>query len=263
MILLQHDIEIIKEVSSLAVNSITKDQLAKIEKRLPEYYRTKSKIGHSHSQSSYALQTLTMLDDSPLSRMKQCLANIQTKFGAVSTAYYKIEKMKLDLKKWQKAKPDEYTELKIRQKQSDIASIQDSMGNSLRQIGMFQDFYDSIRISNKIPENWDEHDYEKQEIANMIRKSFRLGIQNISANTMPSMAVVEYWEQLGIHPQTGEAFIRNYLEQVKRMITDGKAPDIRVMYEFLDAMANQFKDSYKFALDRIGLTEIGSKEFMM
>ena len=120
-----------------------------------------------------------------------------------------------------------------------------------------------IRKANKIPENWDEKDYEKQEVANMIRKSFRLGIQNISANTMPSIAVVEYWEQLGIHPQTAEAYIRNYLEQVSRLIKDGKAPDVRVMYEFLDAMANQFKDAYKFALDRIGLTEIGSKEFMM
>ena len=36
---------------------------------------------------------------------------------------------------------------------------------------------------------------------------------------------------------------------------------MRVMYEFLDGMAEKFKDSYKFALDRIGLKELGSEEF--
>jgi len=36
---------------------------------------------------------------------------------------------------------------------------------------------------------------------------------------------------------------------------------VRVMYEFLDGMAERFKDSYKFALDRIGLKELGSEEF--
>jgi hypothetical protein len=135
------------------------------------------------------------------------------------------------------------------------------MGNSLREIGMFQDFYESIRIANNIPEVWTEHDYEKQEIANMVRRSFRIGIQNISNSGSVSVAAVEYWEQLGIHPQSAEAHCRNYLQQVDNIIKEGKEPDVRVMYEFLDGMAERFKDSYKFALDRIGLKELGSEEF--
>jgi hypothetical protein len=57
--------------------------------------------------------------------------------------------------------------------------------------------------NNNIPENWTEKDYEKQEIAHMVRSSFRIAIQDLSAIGRVSKAAVEYWEQLGIHPQIG------------------------------------------------------------
>ena len=247
---------------NLPEKAITKNQLEKIESRLPELHRVKAIIGHSTSQASYALQTLTMLDDSPMSRMKQCISNIEHKYQAVREAYFNIEKMKLEIKDLESNKPvSESSRLKIRENETNIESVQNGMGNSLREIGMFQDFYESIRKSNNIPEVWTEHDYEKQEIANMVRRSFRIGIQNISNGGSVSVAAVEYWEQLGIHPQSAEAHCRNYLQQVDNIIKEGKEPDVRVMYEFLDGMAEKLKDSYKFALDRIGLKELGSEEF--
>lgn len=68
------DIEIFKQVTDIA--TLDKAQIAKITARLPEYKRGSSIIGHSTSQSSYSLQTMQMISDSPLSRMKQCLAQI-------------------------------------------------------------------------------------------------------------------------------------------------------------------------------------------
>ena len=245
---------------NLPTKAITKNQLAKIESRLPELHRAKAIIGHSTSQASYALQTLNMLDDSPMSRMKQCLSNIEHKYQAVREAYFNIEKKKLENKDLRNNK-DEASRLKIRENETTIESIQNGMGNSLREIGMFQDMYEAIRKSNNIPEVWTEHDYEKQEIANMVRRSFRIGIQSLSNGHSVSIAAVEFWEQLGIHPQSAEAHCRNYLAQVDKIIKEGKEPDVRVMYEFLDGMAERFKDSYKFALDRIGLKELGSEEF--
>ena len=194
--------------------------------------------------------------------MKQCLSNIEHKYQAVREAYFNIEKKKLEIKDLKNNK-DELSRLKIRENETSIESIQNSMGNALREIGMFQDFYENIRKANNIPLQWNEHDFEKQEIANMVRKSFRLGIQTISNSHSVSIAAVEFWEQLGIHPQSAEAHCRNYLNQVQKIISDGKEPDIRVMYEFLDGMAEKFKDSYKFALDRIGLKELGSEDFRL
>ena len=95
----------------------------------------------------------------------------------------------------------------------------------------------------------------------MVRKSFRLGIQDITAYGRPSKASVEYWEQLGIHPQSAEAHVRNYLTQIQQIIEGGKEPTVESMYEFLDGMAIRFKDSFKFVLNRIGLDELGSEDF--
>ena len=257
-----NDVKLSNFSDGLTTNSITKKQLEKIESRLPELHRVKAIIGHSKSQASFALQTLNMIDCSAMSRMKQCISNIEHKYQAVREAYFKIEKMKLQIKDLESNKPvNETARLKIRENETTIESVQNSMGTALREIGMLQDFYESIRKSNNIPVQWNEHDYEKQEISNMLKKSFRLGIQDISAYGRLSRSSCEYWEQLGIHPQTAEAHCKNYLKQVDDIIKNGKEPPVTIMYEFLDGMAEHFKDSYKFALDRIGLKELGSKEF--
>ena len=79
------DIEIFKQVTD--ITTLNKEQIAKITARLPEYKRGKAIIGHGTSQSSYSLQTMQMVSDSPLSRMKQCLAQIDKKYQAIQEAY--------------------------------------------------------------------------------------------------------------------------------------------------------------------------------
>ena len=103
--------------------NITSPQLAKTEKRMGEFYRAKAIIGHSKSQSQYTLLTLTMLDDSPLSRMKQCLSQISRKYGAVKEAYYDIEKKKLELEELAKNR-DELSFIKIREIKSNIVDTE-------------------------------------------------------------------------------------------------------------------------------------------
>ena len=89
------NIELFSKVTDLA--TLDEEQIARITERLPEYKRGSSLIGHSTSQSSYSLQTMQMISDSPLSRMKQCLAQIDKKYKALQEAYYNIEKKKLTI----------------------------------------------------------------------------------------------------------------------------------------------------------------------
>ena len=192
------DIEVFKQVTDIA--TLDKEQVAKITSRLPEYKRGSSIIGHSTSQSSYSLQTMNMISDSPLARMKQCLAQIDKKYKAIQESYYKIEKKKLTVEKLRN-QTSEHSRLTVQEYQSQIESITMLMNTALRQIGMFQDMYDGIKKNNNIPDNWTEKDYEKQEISHMVKSSFRIAIQDLSATGRVSKAVVEYWEQLGIHPQ--------------------------------------------------------------
>lgn len=243
------------------LTTLNEEQLEKIKTRLPEFYRASAIIGHSTSQSSYSLQTMNMMDDSPLSRMKQCLSQINKKYLALQEAYFKIERKKISIERLQKNVTPS-SSLTIRQHTEQIKSISIFMENALRQIGMFQDMYDSIRKNNKIPENWTEKDFEKQEIQNMIKKSFRLGIQDVQATGNVSKSAVEYWEQLGIHPQVASILIQGYVISIRDKIEQKEDVTITHMHEFLDQMADKFKDSHKLALKRIGLDELGSEGFM-
>ena len=240
---------------------IDKKLLDKINKRLPEFNRAKSMIGHSKSQASYSLQTMNMLDSAPLSRMKQCLSQIRKKYDALQGAYYSIEEAKIEIKELEK-KSDELSRVKINKKMSEIESTSFMMSNTLRQLGMFQNMYDSIRKNNNIKEDWTEADYEKQEIENMIKSSFRLGVQELTATGRITNPCVEYWEQLGIHPQIAEARVRDYLTMTNDKIRNGDRVTIKDMYYFLDSMAEEFGDEWKHAIKRIGLDEIGASEFM-
>ena len=251
--------EIFKQVTDIA--TLDEKQIAKITARLPEYKRGSSMIGHGTSQSSYSLQTMQMISDSPLSRMKQCLAQIDKKYKAIQEAYYNIEKKKLTVEEL-RTSTSAHSILTVQEYNSQIESITVSMNASLREIGMFQDMYDSIKKNNNIPDNWTEKDYELQEISHMVKASFRLAIQDLSASGRVGKAVVEYWEQLGIHPQLAESRTRSYLVLIQEKINSSEKVTIRDMYDFLDKMAFEFKDAYQDALSRMGLDELGSEEFM-
>jgi hypothetical protein len=255
-----NDLVIPEEVSDLI--KIDKKLMDKINSRLPEFNRAKSMIGHSTSQTSYSLQTMNMIDSAPLSRMKQCLSQIRKKYEALQEAYFKIEKVKLEIKKLGKKKQTELTDVLIREKVSQIENISFSMSNAVRQLGMFQNMYDSIKKNHNIPDDWTEADYEKQEIENMIKSAFRLGIQELTAMGRFTNPCVEWCEQLGIHPQIAEQRIRDYMQATNDKMNNGEKVTVKDMYYFLDSMVEEFGEEWKHAIKRIGLDEIGATEFM-
>ena len=241
-----------------SISAIDKERIIS---RLPEFHRGSSIIGHSTSQASYSLQTMNMISDSPMSRMKQCLAQINKRFGALREAHFKVEKMKLEIIDLD-SKKDKYSRLEANEKSSLIEEITKNMNTSFREIGMFQDMYDSIRKNNNIPEDWTEKDFENQEMDNMIKSSYRLAIQDITHSGRVSQACVEYWEQLGIHPQVGEIETRLYMSGIAEALEKGNVITIQHMYFFLDAMATKHQKDWNNVIKRIGLDSIGSERYM-
>jgi len=254
-LIVDYDITVFKNTS------ISKIDHDRIINRLPEFHRGSNIIGHSTSQTSYSLQTMNMISDSPMSRMKQCLSQISKRYNALREAHFEIEKMKLEIIDLDK-KHDKYSKLDVDKKSALVNEITKNMNTSFREIGMFQDMYDSIMKNNNIPINWSEKDYENQEMENMIKASYRLAIQDITHSGRCSQAVVEYWEQLGVHPQVGEIETRMYMSSIQEALEKGDIITIQHMYFFLDAMVTKHKDAWKFVLERIGLDTIGSERYM-
>jgi hypothetical protein len=250
-----NDIEIFENTG------LDKKHLDKIISRLPEYYRGSTLIGNSTSQSSYSLQTMQMISDSPFSRLKQCLAQIDKRMNALRESHFKVENLKLEIIQLRE-NTDVKSRLAVNEKSALVEVIQKKSAQAFRRMGMFQDMYDSIIKNNNIPKDWTEKDFESQEVSNMIRSSFRISIQDLTANGRCSKAAVEFWEQLGIHPQLAEQKTRTYMLQTQEIINQGIEITIQLMYDFLDDMVKMFGNSYKLSLKRIGLDTIGSEGFM-
>ena len=73
----------------------------------------------------------------------------------------------------------------------------------------------------------------------------------------------EYLEQWGIHPMAADKLTRGYLEDVEKILSQGKAPDINHMHTFLDKMVETFKDSHRDMMKRIGIKQILRSEATM
>ena len=131
----------------------------------------------------------------------------------------------------------------------------------MKEIGMYQDIYEEIRDSHNIPVDWDEEDYEAQEIPHALRMSFRQAIQNIMSSGKIAISTVEYWEQFGVHPLVGEMLTREYLESVAIAIKENNYPNIVSMHIFLDHMVETFKDEHKHSLTKIGVNAIINHQY--
>ena len=206
--------------------------------------------------------SLTMLCDSPFRRMKQCLAQIERKTGALREAYFDMKKKAYKVTQWEKA-GDEYSMIKAEEGRVGMASAQDSIEHAMREINMFQTAYEDIREQYGIPEDWDEADFEESEAENHIRMAFRYCIQRLMETGRIDRGTTEYLEQWGIHPMAADKLTRGYLEEVDQILASGKAPDINHMHNFLDKMVETFKDSHKDMMKRIGIKQILRAEASM
>ena len=133
--------------------------------------------------------------------------------------------------------------------------------NAMKEIGMYQDIYDQIRTAHNIPVDWDEEDFEAQEIQHALRMAFRQAIQNIQATGRIAVSTAEYFEQFGVHPVVGEKLVRDYLDGVQNEINQGKYPSVQSMHLFLDQMVETFKDEHRHSLTRIGVDAIVNHQY--
>ena len=241
-------------------SSISDEGLQKICDRLPELNRAKRAVGRKNSQTTATLMTMTMIADSPYRQMKQCLSQIDNKRNALIEAHFKTKKNKVKIERWEKS-GDALDAVEAEEARSQVEQMRSSAENAMKEIGMYQDIYEQIRTSHNIPIDWDEEDYEKTEIDNALRMSFRQAIQNLMSSGRIAISTVEYWEQFGVHPMVGEKLTRDYLASVDAELKENKLPSVVSMHKFLDQMVETFKDEHKHSLTRIGVDAIINHQY--
>jgi hypothetical protein len=127
---------------------------------------------------------------------------------------------------------------------------------------MFMEAYREICKNNNIPENWDEKDFEEEEIKHHITMAFTLAIRDLMSGQRGNQGTCEYFSQLGINFVVGYAMAARYVNAMSEAITADKAPSIDSEYLFLDEMYELFKNEYKRAVKRMGLDSVIHENFL-
>ena len=103
---------------------------------------------------------------------------------------------------------------------------------------------------------------ENDEARHHIRQVFRQAFRDTQLTGHISQGNAEYLEQWGIHLQTAEAIVKQYLHQTEEMIKEGNMPTIDHLYKFLDDCADMFEDEHMKVMKRIGLDKIIRKDLL-
>ena len=241
--------------------TITDEKLAIISQKMVAIDRANNTAGRSETQTTNQLMTLTMLTDSPYRRLRQCLAQIEKKRGALDEQYFRMKKKQVLIKQWYE-KGDEMSVLKAQEAEHSLMRSKNYIDGAFKEIATFQCAYDEIREAHNIPENWDERDAEEAEIDHHIKQAFRQSHREMVGSGCITSGNMEYLEQYGIHIQTATRLIADYIASEDEMIVKGQMPTVAHLYAFLDRMAETFHDAHKTVMQRIGIKELVKEEFL-
>ena len=241
--------------------TITNEKLAIISQKMVAIDRANNTAGRSETQTTNQLMTLTMLTDSPYRRLRQCLAQIEKKRGALDETYFRMKKKQVLIKQWYE-KGDEMSVLKAQEAEHGMMRNKNYIDGAFKEIATFQCAYDEIREAHNIPDNWDERDAEEEEIDHHIKQAFRQAHREMVGTGCITSGNMEYLEQYGIHIQTATRLIADYIASEDEMIVKGQMPTVAHLYAFLDRMAETFHDAHKTVMQRIGIKELVKEEFL-
>jgi len=258
------------DTKALIFKTIDEKALQVISDWMPEVNRATNAFNKQNSQTTASLMTLNMIDAGPYRTLRQILAQVEKKRGALKENVYELEKKKLKYEKLNKELLDETDDIEQREKQLEMAKIAsdivDANGHieaALKELGAYKQRYEEICKNNDIPELWDEGDFEDAEIEHHIKSMFRNAIRDRMQGSH-NMGTMEYMEQYGINPITAYTNVDVYITNVRKLMQEtGAGPDIEHHYEFLDKMYDLFKDEYKKAMKRLGLDHITQADFLM
>jgi hypothetical protein len=257
---------------AVGFKTIDEKALQKISDFMPEINRALTSFSKQNSQTTASLMSLNMMDNGPYRVLRQILAQINKKRGALKEVTYSLEKKKLDyidMKEKQDAVEAKdidlewnKRELELNKTASDIIDSASAVEACLKEIGAYQERYKEVMNNNDIPDNWDEEDFEAAEVEHHIKSIFRNAVKDRMQGSH-NMGTLEYMSQFGINGVVAYGMVDSYLANIKKELNVGRYPDINTEYAFYDQMYKLFKDEYKKAMARVGLDSVTHADYLM
>ena len=259
--------------AAMALKTITEEKLFEIAEFMPEVNRAVAAFSKQNSQTTASLMTLGMLEAGPYRVLRQILAQIEKKRGALKENIFNLEEKKLEWAELNESLnnlttddsrfAEQVIQLKMDKIASDTIDATTHIEAALKELGAYKERYEEVRKNNDIPEQWDEEDFEDAEVEHHIKAMFRNAIRDRMQGSH-NMGTMEYMEQFGINPLVAYAMVDQYIQSTRDfMHKNNMAPDINAHYEFFDKMYETFGSEYKKAMRRLGLDNISHADWLM
>lgn len=254
-------LEIPKVIQQLTISMPEyQGMLEVINSNLPEI--RKSTENFNKTQSQFMDNMLTVSHMTPLRNVRQILAQMNQTELALKEAYIKVSRKEVELEMKQRELNAEEDELKQKMIQLDMLELHTHMeatksaiGGALRKMTNYSIQYNAI-LDNKDMRNFTEEDFEKEEEKYHIMKAFDQGVTAArSRQGIVDEGNMIYFTQIGINGGTAQKCVFEYLNSEGRMIVEGKEPTSEMYVQFLESMADKFKNASKSLAKYKGLNE--------
>jgi hypothetical protein len=252
------------------LKSLNSQDIIKIAEFMPEVNRATNAFGKTQSQ--FMNNVMTISSFSPIRNLRQCLAEIERRRGALKESVFKLKKdiIMLEQKKEEySGEGEKYKKLllsvEIEELESNIADARLYIEGALKTIYSYELAYKDIMRKFNIPLDWDEQVFEEAEEEHHIKKAFQQAHADMLSSGRIGQGNHEYFWQCGIHPQSAFNDLSNFIAQENTeynnsggvLSTDGKKIGIKSFSDFLNKMYQKYKGSSREILEIKGINPDG------
>ena len=258
------DNNIITETTGFLVqtNNVNAHAVEKVNRFLPELDEKTRAFDRNNSQTTLSMMTLTMMNgQSPYRMMRQIMAEVEKRKGALVEAQVKHARVLKEIEKLQDSE-DTVSQAKYRQKCVNIVTMESKINGSFKDIATLIDAYNNIKEKNGI-EDWDEQAFEKEEKKHHVRRGFELMYRNLLESGRASTSTIEYCQQYGVHPQVCLREVSGYLQFTDERIGNDDLPHANDLEDFLDEMADKYYLNADETAERLfGKADFANNDYM-
>ena len=245
-------------------NNINEAAVEKVSKYLPELDQKTKAFGSQNTQTTITMMTLTMLGgQSPYRMLRQILAEVEKRKGALSESQVTHAKMMKEIKNLEGQMDDPVQAARYRKACVSITTLENKINGSFKDIAILIDAYNNIKQTKGISDEWDEESFENEEKKHHVRRCFEMMYRNLLDGGRVSTSTIEYMQQFGVHPQVCQKEVQGYLNYTDDRIAQGEIPHANDLEEFLDEMGEKYWEGADKTSERLfGKKNFANKDFM-
>jgi len=252
---------------SIQSNNINEAAVEKVSQYLPELDSKTKAFGSQNTQTTITMMTLTMLGgQSPFRMLRQILAEVEKRKGALSESQVGHAKLVREIKKLERLTSeddDPVLAAKYRKACVSITTLENKINGSFKDIATLIDAYNNIKETQGVSDEWDEEAFENEEKKHHVRRCFEMMYRNLLDGGRVQTSTIEYMQQFGVHPQICQKEVAGYIAYTGDRIEAGEVLHANDLEDFLDEMGNKYWEGADKTSERLfGKKDFTNKDFM-